>query len=82
MKIKAWNQEHFKNIFAEKRRAMEELEKINEVFICNGMSNEDFLKEKMLKDELNEILKREEIHWRQKSRDTVQGRRQKYQVLP
>lgn len=57
------------NIFSEKARVEGELQALNEKVIRDGMRNEEFLREKDLKSELSELLKREEIFWRDKSRE-------------
>ncbi|GLJ40786.1 hypothetical protein SUGI_0843510 [Cryptomeria japonica] len=68
-KIKVWNKDTFKNIFAERNRVEEELSLLNYVTITSGMSNDAYHKEIDLKKELAEILLREEIYWRDKSRE-------------
>ncbi|XP_057857064.2 uncharacterized protein LOC131066335 [Cryptomeria japonica] len=68
-KIKMWNVVSFKNIFAEKIREEEELDRINNMVIKKGMTNEEFYAEKSLKAELAEILLREEMFWWDKSRE-------------
>lgn len=67
-KLKDWNRERFGNIFINKAHVEGELSKINEKFIEKGMDEADFDIELQLKSELKEILAREEIFWRQKSR--------------
>ncbi|XP_057864000.2 uncharacterized protein LOC131072017 [Cryptomeria japonica] len=68
-KIKMWNVVSFKNIFAEKIRVEAELDRINNLVIEKGMTNEEFQSENSLKAELAEILLREEMFWRDKSRE-------------
>lgn len=68
-KIKEWNKVSFKNIFAEKIRVEAELDNLNKNVILAGMSNDEFTKEKQLKSELAELLLREEVFWREKSRE-------------
>ncbi|XP_059070965.1 uncharacterized protein LOC131862171 [Cryptomeria japonica] len=68
-KIKIWNVASFKNIFAKKIRVEEELNRINNLVIEKGMTNEEFHEENSLKVELAEILLREEMYWRDKSRE-------------
>lgn len=68
-KIKSWNKEHFKNIFSEKFRLEEEMSKLNEKIMMAGMPNEEFELEKRLKDEYMEVLRREELYWRDKLRE-------------
>ncbi|XP_059068297.1 uncharacterized protein LOC131858848 [Cryptomeria japonica] len=67
-KIKHWNKFSFKNIFSGKLRIEEELEDINSRVMLVGMVREDFLKEKLLKEQYAELLNREEVYWRDKSR--------------
>ncbi|XP_057873762.2 uncharacterized protein LOC131079747 [Cryptomeria japonica] len=67
-KIKTWNVVSFKNIFAEKIRVEEELNRINNLVIEKGMTNEEFHAENSLKEKLAQILLREEMFWRDKSR--------------
>lgn len=68
-KIKKWNVESFKNIFAEKLRLEEELASLNEKVMYSGITNLEFEKEKELKDCLAGTLRKEEIFWRDKSRE-------------
>ncbi|GLJ44609.1 hypothetical protein SUGI_0937580 [Cryptomeria japonica] len=68
-KIKMWNVVSFKNIFFEKIREEAELDRINNLVIEKGMTNEEFHSENSLKAELAEILPREEMFWRDKSRE-------------
>lgn len=69
VKIKEWNRSHFKNIHMEKLRIKAELEEITNSVITSGMNEDLFNKENILKFDLNEILRRKEIHWHQKSRE-------------
>ncbi|GLJ15842.1 hypothetical protein SUGI_0261440 [Cryptomeria japonica] len=66
VKIKEWNKSQFKNILMEKLRNKVELEEITNSVITSGMNEDLFTKENTLKSDLNEILRCEEIHWRQK----------------
>ncbi|XP_059066550.1 uncharacterized protein LOC131857828 [Cryptomeria japonica] len=68
-KIKRWNRDCFKNISKEKSRIEEALLQINLDTILRGMTNDMFLREKALKEELVEVLLREEIFLRHKSRE-------------
>ncbi|XP_057815879.1 uncharacterized protein LOC131029424 [Cryptomeria japonica] len=68
-KIKIWNVVSFKNIFAEKLRVEVELDRINNLVTEKGMMNEEYYAEISLKVELAEILLREEMFWRDKSRE-------------
>ncbi|GLJ29203.1 hypothetical protein SUGI_0575970 [Cryptomeria japonica] len=68
--LKIWNREVFKNIFFEKEKVEKQLETLNLKILKNGMEHDDYQKEKILKAELAEILAREEIYWKDKSRET------------
>ena len=68
-KILKWNNQHFKNIFKEKLEIEEKLNKINKEIIKKGMNNESFMLEKEYLHKHEEILAKEEIFWRQKSRE-------------
>ncbi|XP_059068578.1 uncharacterized protein LOC131859072 [Cryptomeria japonica] len=68
-KIREWNKVSFKNIFAKKIRVESELDNLNKIIISAGMSNDEFVREKQLKSELSKLLLREEIFWRDKSRE-------------
>ncbi|XP_057870796.2 uncharacterized protein LOC131077334 [Cryptomeria japonica] len=68
-KIKRWNRECFKNIFEEKIQIEEALLQINSDTILRGMTNDTFRREKALKEELAKVLLREEIFWRDKSKE-------------
>ncbi|XP_057816396.2 uncharacterized protein LOC131029764 [Cryptomeria japonica] len=67
--IKKWNVPHLKNIFTEKIKIQEELEALNARVMNYGMDSATFQRHKSLNSQLEEILSREEIYWRQKSRD-------------
>lgn len=49
-------------------RLQEEIASLNEKVILFGMTNDEYKKEKELKGCLSEVLAREEIYWRNKSR--------------
>ena len=68
-KIINWNKIHFKNIFQEKLDIEAKMSNLNKEIIAKGMNYESFQLEKeyLLKHE--EILAKEEIFWRQKSRE-------------
>ncbi|XP_059068683.1 uncharacterized protein LOC131859144 [Cryptomeria japonica] len=68
-KIKTWNLVSFKNIFAEKLRVEAELDRINNLVIEKGVTNEEYHAEISHKDELEEILLREEMFWQDKSKE-------------
>lgn len=53
----------------EKERIDKELAELNDKIIKDGMHQEEFKLEKILKEEIGEILKREKCNWRQKSRE-------------
>lgn len=69
-KMRVWSKECFGDIFTEKQRLEEGLAKLNLEVLKEGMNNDRFLEEKHLLHDWEEILAREEIFWRQKSRDT------------
>ncbi|XP_059076457.1 uncharacterized protein LOC131875799 [Cryptomeria japonica] len=60
--IKHWNKSSFKNIFTEKLRIEEELEEINKRVMLVRMVKDDYLKEKLLKQQYVELLNREEVY--------------------
>ncbi|XP_059068246.1 uncharacterized protein LOC131858814 [Cryptomeria japonica] len=60
-KIKRWNRDCFKNIFEEKSQIEEALLQINLDTILRGITNDTFMREQVLKEELAEVLLREEI---------------------
>lgn len=68
--MKKWNREKFKNVFAEEFSIEKELEDLYKSVIQNGMTEFEFREEKRLNHEYMEVLAREEIFWRQKSRAT------------
>lgn len=59
----------FKNIFPKKMRIEEEMINLNEKIIKQGMFRKDNDKEKLLKEELKEILAREDIYWNDTSKE-------------
>lgn len=59
----------FKNIFVEKKLIEDDLASLNERVLICGMDEMAFLEEKALLSRYKETLSREEIFWRQKSRD-------------
>ncbi|XP_057826626.1 uncharacterized protein LOC131038298 [Cryptomeria japonica] len=67
--IKDWNKNTFKNIFGEKGRIEEKLEEIGNKVMQFGMTNKEYELEKALKMQYLEILKREELYWKDKSRE-------------
>lgn len=69
-KLKEWNASHFKNIFVEKARIKEKVEKLNEKTISFGMGATEFKEDKVLKVVLSELLAREELYWRDKARES------------
>lgn len=62
IKVKEWNLTQFKDIHKEKIRITTELEEVANFVTNLGMDVSLFQKEKGLKSDLNEILRREEIH--------------------
>ena len=67
--ILRWNREHFNNIFKEKLEIEEKLKNLNQHIIKYGMNNDSYMLEKELLAKQEDILSKEEIFWRQKSRD-------------
>ena len=67
--LKVWNREVLKNIFVDKLRQEDQLEKVNKVVMHGGMDKALFSKEQQLKKEYEEFLYKEEIFWRQKSHE-------------
>ena len=65
-----WNRESFQTIFKRKGELEESFNILNEGIIQWGMKEEVFQEEKKLKKEYEEILLREEVFWRKKSRET------------
>ncbi|XP_057854562.2 uncharacterized protein LOC131064437 [Cryptomeria japonica] len=68
-KIKDWNKVSFKNAFVEKSRIEDELEEIGNRVMQFGMTNVELELEKKLKSQYMEILKREELYWKDKARE-------------
>ncbi|XP_059064796.1 uncharacterized protein LOC131856864 [Cryptomeria japonica] len=64
-----WIRAELLNSISKGERVEEELNRINNLVIEKGMTNEEFHVEKSLKAELAEILLREEMFWRDKSRE-------------
>lgn len=67
--IKFWNREVFKNIFVEKSYVEKELKDINELIFSNGINPKTFSRKKHLQSYWEELCPREEVYWRQKSRE-------------
>lgn len=67
--ILKWNREHFNNIFKEKLEIEDKLKNLNQEIIKYGMNSEKYILEKDLLKKQEEILTKEEIFWRQKSRE-------------
>lgn len=67
--IKEWNITTFKNIFSQKEIVSKQFHDINEHIIQNGMDSTTFHHQLLLQSEWEEISAREEIFWRQKSRE-------------
>lgn len=68
-KLLEWNSQHFKNIFSSKRLIEEQLAALNDRIIKVGMDQESFQQERSLPLEYEDILSKEEIFWKQKSRE-------------
>ncbi|XP_057868851.2 uncharacterized protein LOC131075918 [Cryptomeria japonica] len=68
-KLKSWNREVFGNIFNEKRRLEGDLGALNAKVLAEGMDEVDYLMEKDLLSKYGKVLQREEIYWKQKSRE-------------
>ena len=68
-KILKWNKNHFNDIFKEKLEVESKLKGLNEEVIRKGMNNESYLLEKELLRKKEELLSKEEIFWRKKSRE-------------
>ncbi|XP_059068466.1 uncharacterized protein LOC131858981 [Cryptomeria japonica] len=64
-----WNSLHFKNIFEEKQRTLDMLEVLNRNVLQHGLGGKVLDEIRSLRSELDEILAREEVYWRQKSRE-------------
>ena len=69
LQIKSWNQNVFKNIFTQKSEVKKQLENVLTTIIQNGMDEDTFTRQKMLQQEWDELCTREEMYWRQKSRE-------------
>jgi len=69
-KLLKWNREHFKNIFKEKHKVEQDLNYLNEEVIKKGMESKIYHKEYKLLATYKDILAKEEIFWKQKSRKT------------
>lgn len=68
-KLLQWNSQHFKNIFSFKRLIEEQLAALNDKIILEGMDQESFQRERSLLLKYEDILSKEEIFWKQKSRE-------------
>ncbi|XP_059064650.1 uncharacterized protein LOC131856751 [Cryptomeria japonica] len=69
-KLLEWNREHFSNIFDKKLLVENDLKDVNREVLDRGMDEPLFLKEQILLTEYENILTKEEIFWKQKSRKT------------
>ncbi|GLJ40989.1 hypothetical protein SUGI_0848590 [Cryptomeria japonica] len=69
-KLLEWNRENFGNIFDKKLLIEKDLKDVNSEVLEKGMDEHLFLKEKSLLFEYEKILSKEEIYWRQKSKET------------
>ena len=68
-RIRVWNKTVFKNVFHEKVIVKEQLQEVYQKIIQEGMNEETFLSQKNLQDQWEELSSREEMYWRQKSRE-------------
>ncbi|XP_057868557.2 uncharacterized protein LOC131075702 [Cryptomeria japonica] len=68
-KIKDWNKMSFKNVFVEKSKIEDELEEIGNRVMRFSMTNVELELEKKLKTQYMEILKWEELYWKDKTRE-------------
>ena len=68
-KILYWNKTHFNNIFIAKSEVEDKLKELNSKVIRLGMDNESYLLEKELLAKQEDLLSKEEIFWKQKSRE-------------
>lgn len=68
-KILNWNKDHFKNVFKEKLETEDKLKTLNQEIIKYGMDYKGYELEKTLLAKQEEILSKEEIFWKQKSRE-------------
>lgn len=68
-KLLKWNNEVFGNIFETKISLEKEIADLNEKVFRLGMDQDSFLKEKELLGKYEETLTKEEIFWKQKSRE-------------
>lgn len=69
MNIRGWNSLHFKNIFEQKQRILDMLEVLNRQVLQQGLGSKVLDEIRSLRSELDKILAREEVYWRQKSRE-------------
>lgn len=67
--IQIWNKKVFKNIFSQKEEISKMLADINKEIIHQGLNSKSHHKQKGFQDEWEELCKREETYWRQKSRE-------------
>ena len=67
--ILRWNRVHFNNIFKEKVEVEDKLKNLNQEIIKYGMNYDKYILEKELLTKQEDILSKEEIFWRQKSRE-------------
>ncbi|XP_059068415.1 uncharacterized protein LOC131858937 [Cryptomeria japonica] len=65
-----WNKEHFGNIFDNKAQVEADLVEVNEKVMRHGIDEAVFLREKKLLTDHESILAKEEVFWKQKSRET------------
>lgn len=65
-----WNKNNFNNIFEEKNQLEKEITNLNNIVIEQGMNDLSYHKEKELLAKYNDILLKEEIFRKQKSRES------------
>lgn len=68
-KLILWNKEHFGNIFDKKAQVEAELVEVNELVMRKEMDEALFLREKKLLLEQENILAKEEVFWKKKSKE-------------
>lgn len=70
LNIKEWNTSSFQNIFQAKSQIENKIKDLNVLIIQNGIDQNTYKLQKELNAHLQEILAREELFWKQKSRET------------
>ena len=67
--IRIWNQTIFKTVFHQKVIVKEKLQEVFKQIIQDSMNEETYSSQKNLQDQWEELSSREEMYWRQKSRE-------------